>query len=784
MKKLFLIIACLLAMADLHAQIDTEFWFTTPPCTRGIYSSSLSNWILTTDAFLSEWTSINYTFYYINSTTHSLDSSSGEFANHSPNRTNYNFNVMPNFPGINLTQRDQPVGIHVTSTSPISCQFRFGDSDFSKGSIALGTQFLIPVPHILPAHSIQSNIELVATHDSTIVHFTPTADLSDGTLAGQTVAIQLRRGETFWAQARSHDCDSQLGGSSITSNYPIAVNVTSTHLVNPTFPQNLTPVVIRDQILPEENLGRSYAIVTNGDNTDANADYASIFATKDNTTVSINGVRFSPTLNRGEHMVVLLADTINYISADYPVAIFQTSCRNCDYGGTFVQPLGCGGTQMATLPKPKTLEMYIVVPTAYADRFFFWNDLDFPVQFDHPFRPVPGNSAYSWTIFHNGGSGFPVINNDSSPFQLSIISKSSRRTFVYYPSALASPTVPHYRLSNTNYCCYDSIRFDHADHNMGKFQIHGPHNIHLSSPDSLILVPTDTSFTGWYHISGTTTPNCADTTETFYDSIYITINNTYIETRYDTIVENQTPWTYHGSIFTQSSDTIVRVPAEEFSCDSVFVYHLFVHPNIYDTLHYYICESELPFIFPNDTLTDSGTLRFSYGGSHGVDSNVIVQLHVVPTSHAYIYDTIVESQLPWYALDTVFTDSVSEYLYQTYSEAGCDSLIHYSLYIFWEGDHCDSSLTYPNVVTPNGDGQNDRFVIGGLLENQCYKYNELSIFSREGATVFHKRNITSDSDWWDPAAHHAPDGTYFFIFKAHGIKIHTMHKGIIEVLSE
>lgn len=117
-------------------------------------------------------------------------------------------------------------------------------------------------------------------------------------------------------------------------------------------------------------------------------------------------------------------------------------------------------------------------------------------------------------------------------------------------------------------------------------------------------------------------------------------------------------------------------------------------------------------------------------------------------------------------------------------QRGCDSLVHYNLFIFWDGDHCDTSLTYPNVVTPNGDGMNDRFVIGGLLEHNCFKYNELLIYDRTGRCIYHKHNIASESDWWDPAGQHAPSGTYFFYFKAHGVNIWTQHFGVIEVLRE
>jgi gliding motility-associated-like protein len=113
---------------------------------------------------------------------------------------------------------------------------------------------------------------------------------------------------------------------------------------------------------------------------------------------------------------------------------------------------------------------------------------------------------------------------------------------------------------------------------------------------------------------------------------------------------------------------------------------------------------------------------------------------------------------------------------------GCDSTIFYNLYIFWNGDHCDSLLQFPNLVTPNGDGNNDRFVIVGLVENQCYPYNSLIIYDRTGRVVFRAYNISRDDQFWDPSVRHIPSGTYFYRFEGRGISHATQHQGCIELL--
>ena len=89
-------------------------------------------------------------------------------------------------------------------------------------------------------------------------------------------------------------------------------------------------------------------------------------------------------------------------------------------------------------------------------------------------------------------------------------------------------------------------------------------------------------------------------------------------------------------------------------------------------------------------------------------------------------------------------------------------------------------LQFPNVVTPNGDGINDRFVILNLLDGMAYPVNSLDIYNKWGARVYHKENITSDEDFWDPAG--LPAGTYFYRFSAQGYNGNIEHNGAIEVI--
>lgn len=78
----------------------------------------------------------------------------------------------------------------------------------------------------------------------------------------------------------------------------------------------------------------------------------------------------------------------------------------------------------------------------------------------------------------------------------------------------------------------------------------------------------------------------------------------------------------------------------------------------------------------------------------------------------------------------------------------------------------------PNVITPNGDGKNDSFIIGKL---NLFKDNELVIFDRWGKTLYQQNNY--QQDW---KAENLPTGTYYYLFRyEQGNKF---KRGIIEVL--
>ncbi len=91
-------------------------------------------------------------------------------------------------------------------------------------------------------------------------------------------------------------------------------------------------------------------------------------------------------------------------------------------------------------------------------------------------------------------------------------------------------------------------------------------------------------------------------------------------------------------------------------------------------------------------------------------------------------------------------------------------------------------LQFPNLITANGDGVNDRFVIKNLVGGLGYPNNRLDIYNRWGGRVFHAENIDSEDDFWDPAEGGYPTGTYFWYFYARGFLGVIERRGVVEVI--
>jgi gliding motility-associated-like protein len=72
------------------------------------------------------------------------------------------------------------------------------------------------------------------------------------------------------------------------------------------------------------------------------------------------------------------------------------------------------------------------------------------------------------------------------------------------------------------------------------------------------------------------------------------------------------------------------------------------------------------------------------------------------------------------------------------------------------------NLIIPTLITPNLDGNNDFFVIGGI---ETMGKTSLTVFNRWGAMVFEKREYDNSWNGVDDKENPLPEDTYFYILK-------------------
>lgn len=92
---------------------------------------------------------------------------------------------------------------------------------------------------------------------------------------------------------------------------------------------------------------------------------------------------------------------------------------------------------------------------------------------------------------------------------------------------------------------------------------------------------------------------------------------------------------------------------------------------------------------------------------------------------------------------------------ETINVRGVDANSRCDYTLIGTSDACNQEIIVPNVITPNGDGDNDALVIEYL---DLYPGSELLIFDRWGRKVFEATDYKNDWDGGDNA-----DGTYFYI---------------------
>lgn len=117
-----------------------------------------------------------------------------------------------------------------------------------------------------------------------------------------------------------------------------------------------------------------------------------------------------------------------------------------------------------------------------------------------------------------------------------------------------------------------------------------------------------------------------------------------------------------------------------------------------------------------------------------------------------------------------FCDGSDEFIYEVCNENGCDTA-RVKVYVECIG------ITVFTAVSPNRDGINDTFYIGGLDDKPD---NTLRIYNRWGNLVYEKDSYDNS---WDGVfeGNELPDGTYYYIFEVNDNGDDLVFRGYLEM---
>ncbi len=144
----------------------------------------------------------------------------------------------------------------------------------------------------------------------------------------------------------------------------------------------------------------------------------------------------------------------------------------------------------------------------------------------------------------------------------------------------------------------------------------------------------------------------------------------------------------------------------------------------------------------NDTITGTPTVYYT---------NLPKNLTILNSNNGLITIDFPEDAYGYYSLDYAVCS--------IFCPESCDTAT-LKIYIKpMEQEPLDSICDFPNVFTPNDDGNNDVFDIPCL---ELYKTNNLQIFNRWGDAVYEKSNYTND--WKGTYRNNPlPAGTYYYL---------------------
>lgn len=290
-------------------------------------------------------------------------------------------------------------GIYISAKENVSIYYTIGSATNKemislKGRRALGTDFYAPIPasgnvltYTVPDGGVGFDVVATATGVTTIL-ITPKAACV-GRTKNMTFAKSLNFGESFSVKDNNAVNPSELAGSIISSDQPIAVTISGSVRTS----TSSCPGYFADQITSSDNIGKNYVILK-GDGT---SDVAYILAPLNATGFTITSASATTPwlINSDETYSVNITDPITYIKTDKPVYLMHISGYGCKLSGAQVTPAYCAGSYTTAFTRLSSdpLDINLYTRSGFQNTFTLTsNSVPVPIS-PSSFSVVPGSNG-------------------------------------------------------------------------------------------------------------------------------------------------------------------------------------------------------------------------------------------------------------------------------------------------------------------------------------------------------------------------------------------------------
>lgn len=322
-----------------------------------------------------------------------------------------------------------------------------------KGQNGMGTEFVVPFQTLWNNRtlSVDRNLDgvvtqpyqyfsVIATQDNTTIYITPRCNVVGGHPPNVTYSVFLPfAGNVYTCQnvtQSTSTAGNTLSGSIVIANKPVSVTINDDS-VNPAGGGSCFDLM-GDQIVPTDVIGNEYIINRGFLNAGSNESIF-IIASENFTTITVDdGAVTTQLLNQGSTWQYSILQPLTSINADKPVYVVHMSGYGCELGLAIIPPTNCAGSDEVAFGRNNGQSFLLNILCRDGDEASFQLNGSAALVPAAAFNIVPGTGG----LWRGAQIDYPIANiavgtqnlitNSSGLFSLGVINGGATTGCLYH----------------------------------------------------------------------------------------------------------------------------------------------------------------------------------------------------------------------------------------------------------------------------------------------------------------------------------------------------------------